>query len=99
LRFPKGPILCNPCRRILHGLGGQPAAVHAAIDLALEQPRRFKHAKVLGYCGQRHGKGFGELRDFCFAAGQPREDCAARGIGQRAEGGVEPAAEIVNHTV
>jgi hypothetical protein len=73
--------------------------VYPAIDFALEQFRRFQYAKVLGNRGQGHGKRLGELRDSCFAAGQPGEDGAARGIGERAKRGVEDAAGIVNHKV
>ena len=89
----------NPRRSILHGLGGQPAAVYAAIDLALQQPRRFKHAQVLGDRGQRHRKRLGQFRDHRFAARQACQDRAPGGIGQSTEGGVQGRRRIVNHMV
>ena len=84
---------------MFHGLRGQPAAVYAAIDFTVEQPRRFQNAQVLGNSGQRHGKRPGQFRDHRLAACQTRQDRAPRGIRERAERGVEPAAVIVNHTV
>ena len=71
----------------------------AAVNLPLQQTRRFQHAQVLGNRWKRHVKRLGKLGNFGFAARQPREDGAARGIGERAESGVQRIAEIVNHTV
>lgn len=90
--FPESPVLRNPCRCIFHGLGGQPAAVHAAIDFPLQQPSGFQHAQVLGNRGERHRKRLGQFRDHGFAARQPHQDRTARGIGQRAERGIKYAA-------
>jgi hypothetical protein len=99
LGFPESPVLCDPGRCIFHRLSGQPAAVYAAIDFTVQQPRGFQHPQVLGNRGQRHGKRLGQFRDHRFAVRQPRQDRSARGIGQRAERGIEYAVRIVNHTV
>jgi hypothetical protein len=47
LRVPEGPLLPDPIGGIFHRLGGQSAAVHEAIDLALEETRGFEHAKQI----------------------------------------------------
>jgi len=99
LGFPESPVMRDPCRRIFHGLSGQPAAVYPAVDLAVEQPRRFKHAQVLGDRGQRHQKRLSQFRDHRFAACQSRQDRAPRGIRQRTESGVQGQRVIVNHMV
>jgi hypothetical protein len=56
-------------------------------------------AQVLGDRGERHVKSRREFANGLRAFGEAREDGAAGGIGEGAEGGVERAAVIVNHMV
>ncbi|HVS89170.1 MAG TPA: hypothetical protein VHF01_13245 [Candidatus Acidoferrum sp.] len=46
LCFPEGAVLRDPGGRVFHGLGREPAVVHAAVDFALEQSRRFEDAQM-----------------------------------------------------
>ena len=46
---------------------------------------------MLGDRGLGHREGLGQLRDRGFPRGQPGQDRPPRGIGERREGGVEPA--------
>ena len=89
MRFPESAVLRDPGVGVLQRLGGEAAAVHAAVDLALEQAGGFEHAEMLGDRGERHRKGLGQFRDHGFAAGQTCQDGTARGIGQGAKGGIE----------
>jgi hypothetical protein len=77
--------------------------VDAAVDFALQKSRGFENTQVLGNGRQGDVEGFRQFRDRGFALGQARQDGAAGGIGERAEGGVERGAtgglRIVNHTV
>jgi hypothetical protein len=77
--------------------------VDAAVDFAVEQAGGFKDAQVLGDRGQRDVEGRGKFGDGSFAAGQPREDGAPRGIGKgperRIERSVVAGDRIVNHMV
>ena len=97
--FPEGPILGNPRRRVLHRFRGQPAAVYAAVDFALQETGSFENPEMLGNRRQRHFERFGQLRNHGFAPRQPGQDGAARGIGERSERGIEHSAGIVNHMV
>jgi hypothetical protein len=99
LVFPEGAVPLNPGGGILHGLGSQAAAVEAAVDFAAEQAGGLQHAEVLGDSRERDVEGRGELGDGGSALGEARENGAARGIGESAEGGVERRAGIVNHVV
>jgi hypothetical protein len=76
--------------------------VDAAVDFALQKSRGFEDAQVFGNRRQGNVEGFRQFRDGSFALGQPRENGAARGVGERAESGIERGAgsrRIVNHTV
>ena len=75
----------------------------AAVDFTPEQARGFEDAQVLGDRGQRDVEGRGKFGDGSFAAGQPRENGAPGGIGERPERriewGVLAGRGIVNHMV
>jgi hypothetical protein len=87
----------DPAGCVLHGLGCQAAAMNAAIDFAAQQAGGFQYAQVFGDCGKRNVEWFGEFADGGYAMCEAREDSAASGIGESAEGGVE--WRIVNHMV
>jgi hypothetical protein len=75
----------------------------AAVDFTPEQACGFEDAQVLGDGGQRDVEGSGKFGDGSFAAGQPRENGAPGGIGERPERriewGVLAGGGIVNHMV
>jgi hypothetical protein len=73
----------------------------AAVDLPLEEPGGFQHAQMFGYGRKGNIERLGQLRDGGLALREARENGAAGGIGERAEGSVEPggAGGIVNHVV
>ncbi len=73
--------------------------VHAAVDFAPEQAGGLENAQVFRDRRERHGKRRGQSLDGGFTLRQAREDGAAGGVRERAEGGVELRGGIVNHTV
>ncbi len=102
LFFPEDAVMLDPLRRGFHGLGGQAAAVDAAVDFAREQAGGFEDAEVLGDGGKGKGKGSGEFGDGGLALRKAGEDGAAGGVGEGGKGGVEGSGGrcgIVNHTV
>ena len=97
--FPKPPVVFDPGRGILHGLGQQTAAAHSAILLAAEQASPLEHPQVLGNGWKGDAKGLGQFAHRGLAAGQARKDGPAGGIGERRESGIERDRAIVNHMV
>jgi hypothetical protein len=99
LRFPERAVLLDPGGRVLHGLSGQPAAVHPAVDLALKQACGLQNAHMLRDGWQRNSEGFGKLCDHGLTLRQAGQDGAAGGIGERTKGGIQGRGGIVNHSV
>jgi hypothetical protein len=99
LRFPERAVLLDPGSGVPEGLSGQPAAVHAAGDLALKEAGGLQYAHMLRDGWQRNVKGFGKLCDHGLALREAGQDGAAGGIGEGTEGGIQGRAEIVNHSV
>lgn len=83
----------------MHGLGGEAAAVDAALDLATQQAGGFKDAQMLGDGGKGYGERRGKALNGGFTPRETRQDGPARGIGEGAKGCVEPGGGIVNHRV
>jgi hypothetical protein len=81
--------------------------VNAPVDFPAQQAGGLQNAQVFGDGGQRNVERRGQLADCRLALGQPAKDGAARGIGERAKGGVEGICasrsglrrRIVNHMV
>ncbi len=71
--------------------------MHAAVDLAFENPRFFKDADVLRDPGLRDRKSGSNLPDRHRLAGKPLDDTPARRIGQSSKNRVQTSN--VNHTV
>jgi len=71
----------------------------AAVNFALQETSGFQHAEMFrdGRKGDRERSC--EFLDGSSASGEARENGAARGVGQRAEGDVQRRGGIVNHTV
>ena len=64
--------------------------MHGAAFLgAQHQSGVFEHLQVLHEAGQRHRMGLGEVAHGRRPLGQPRNDVAPRGVGQRPEDLVE----------
>ena len=100
LRFPEAAVVLDPGRCVLHRLGAQAAAMDSAVFLPRDEAGGFQHAQVFRYGGERHFVGRGEVADRCCTlACEARENSAARGVGERSEGGIEHVSSIVNHMV
>ena len=63
--------------------------MHAAIDLALEEPRGFQHAHMFRNGGQRNAERPCQLRNHGLAMCETGQNGAARGIGERAKRGIQ----------
>ena len=90
--------MLDPAGCVFHGLGCQAAVMNAAIDFATQQAGGFQYAQVFGNRWKGNVEWFGEFADRGFAMCEAREDSAAGGIGEGAEGGVK-RSRIVNHMV
>jgi hypothetical protein len=99
LVFPEGAVMFDPAGGVFHRLGIEAAAMNASVDFATEQSGRFEDAKMLGDGRQRNVEWGGQFRDGGFALGKTRENGAASGVGESAEGSVQEASGIVNHVV
>jgi len=99
LRFPERAVLLDPGGRVPEGLRGQPAVVHAAIDLALKETCGLQYAHMLRDGWQRNPERFGKLGDHGLTLCEAGQDGAAGGIGERTEGGIQGRGGIVNHSV
>lgn len=99
MRFPEQPVALNPLRRIFHGLGDQPAAMHAAVFVPRYEPGVSKHAQMLRYGGQRHVVRRSQIANGSFAGREPRQYATASGVGKRGERGIQLAFIIFNHMV
>jgi hypothetical protein len=99
LRFPEAAVRFNPVRRVSQRRGDDAAVARAAVLADIGESRALQHAHVFGNGGERHVEARRELPDRLVALGEPREDGAPGGIGERAERGVEDSAGMVNHVV
>jgi hypothetical protein len=99
LRFPERAVLLDPGGRVPEGLRGQPAVVHAAIDLALKETCGLQYAYMLRDGWQRNAERLGKLGDPGLTLCEAGQDGAAGGIGERTEGGIQGRGGIVNHSV
>jgi hypothetical protein len=71
------------------GLALEVAAPPLGIALAHDEPGAFEHVDVARHRGQREIEGRGQLADGRVTLGEPREDGAARGVGEGREHGIE----------
>lgn len=99
LRFPEDAVRFDPIRRVSQRRGDDAAVARAAVLADIGEARALQHAHVLGDGGERHVEARGEFADRLVALGEPCEDGAPGGIGERAERGVEDPAGMVNHVV
>jgi len=99
LRLPKSAVRLDPARDVLHWARDEPAAANAALLRMRHQAGALEHAQMLVDAGEGHAKRTRQLRERRFARGQPGEDRAARGVGERGERGVECGCVILNHMV
>jgi hypothetical protein len=70
-----------------------------ALALARDQAGALEYAHMLGDGGQRHPERRGDLAHARRATREPGQDRPPRGVGKRAERGVELLRRIVNHMV
>jgi hypothetical protein len=99
LRFPERAVLLDPGGRVPEGLCGQPAAVHATVDLAIKEAGGLQYAHMLRDGWQRNAERFSKLCDHGLTLCEAGQDGAAGGIGERTEGGIQGRDGIVNHSV
>lgn len=77
-------------------------ALGAAVLPFGDEAGTFQHGDVLLYCGKRHLVARGEFADGRIRVHDPRQDVAARGVGQRTEQLVEHLGRVLptyNHLV
>jgi hypothetical protein len=84
------------------GIGAAGDALGAAVLAFGHQPGALEHGDMFLDGGERHVVAGGELAHRGFAVHHPRQDVAARGVGERAEDLVERlrgGLQIYNHMV
>src|SRR5215211_348557 len=69
--IPEHAIALEPRGGLAQPVRRERAAVHAAVDRALDEPGVLEHADVLGHGDQRHLERGGELADRCLAVREP----------------------------
>ena len=99
LRLPKSAVLVDPARGVLHGARHEPAVADTTPFRVRHEAGPLEHAQMLVDAGEGHAKRARKVRDRRVARGQPGEDRAARGIGERGEGAVECGIAKLNHVV
>jgi hypothetical protein len=99
LLFPELPVMLDPFGRVLHGFGGQAAAINSSVFPPRDKLCPLEHPQVLGHARERYFVGRGQIADGGFALRQPRQDAAPGGVGKRRKCGVELGPGILNHVV
>src|SRR5258706_12128951 len=89
---PVVTVAGQPHSRLAERLRLEMAEARGRPAVARDEPGLLEHLEMLGDSRLRHRKRRGKLGDGCVTLGQPREDRAPRGIGER----TEHAAELVN---
>lgn len=79
--------------------GSQSAIVCPAPHFPLDQPGIFQCPYVLRCCGQRHGKGSGQLTNRPFSLAKLTHHLSAGGIAESVENGIQSCVVIFNHVV
>jgi len=87
--LPQLAILLEPGVGVAQRRRHEPARPALRVAPARDQPGALEHLEVLRDRGLAHRERFRELHHRRLAPGEPREDRAARRIGERGEGGVE----------
>src|SRR6185437_15475840 len=95
---PEHAIVLDPLGGGAHGTGVELAAVHPTVARAANEPGVLEDAQVLRDCRTRDLEWCREVANGCLARGEPRENRAARGIGECGEGSIQPCASG-NHKV
>src|ERR1700741_4683820 len=84
--LPVAPVTLGPLRHLLQRPGLQLARPRLAAAAATDESSALEHFEMLGNCRLTHGKRFSELHHARLPVGEPREDSAARRVGERGEG-------------
>src|SRR5580700_6583982 len=95
-RFPDGALLGEPVLGPIHGAWHQAACADAAMLLRLDESSGLQHTDVFHEARQSHVERMGEFAHGSLALREPRNDCAPRWIGERAEHVVE-MRRMVSH--
>ncbi len=99
LILPEAAIAGDPRVRRAHRAGDEPAAPHAAVAPAHDEPRALEYAHVLGHGREGHVERLGEGAHGGFPGqGEVGEHGAPGRIGEGRERRVESGA-ILNHVV
>ena len=98
LRFPEATVLGDPLERGAHGRGAERRPAHSSLFLDGGQSGALQHAHVFGDRGERHVESRCELTNGAIARGEPGEDVAPGGVGERGEGVIERPRKV-NHMV
>ena len=85
--------------RLAERAGVQPAAHDTPALLPFDEARALEDVQVLEEARERHPEGFRKLADRMPAARKKGQHSPPRGVGERAENGVEGRGLIVNHPV
>jgi hypothetical protein len=97
--FPEPARIGEPARSVDQRCAYEGDVVFPALAFARDQAGALEHAHVLGDGGQRHTERRGDLAHARRATREAGQDRPSRGVGKRAERGVEFLRRIVNHMV
>jgi hypothetical protein len=90
-------IASQPYSRRAQWLRFEVAEAGGGAAVARDQTGLFEHLEVTRDGWLRHPKGCGQLRNGRIARGQPREERAASGIGQRTKHSAELIVSVYSH--
>lgn len=97
--LPETAIPRDPRVGRAHRPHHEAAAAHPPILAPDDEPGALQDAEVAGDGGERHPEGPRQRADRRLAGGEPGEDGAPDGIGERGEGRVEGGRATINHMV
>lgn len=98
LVLPEPAVLVEPVSGTSHGGWQQAHPTNTTFTPALHKASALEHNEVLANRGERHREGTCQLADGRLSGREPRDNRAPRGVGKRAEDGIE-AGLGVNHMV
>src|ERR1700681_2453756 len=87
--LPVAAIALGPFRHVLERGCLQAGGPGLGLAAAGNEAGSLEHLQMLGDCWLAHVEGPRQLHHAGFPGSEPREDCAARGIGQRGKGLVQ----------
>src|SRR5438132_444027 len=88
--FPEPAVFLYPVGDLLERPRLEPGGAPLCLPAPGDQPGPFEHPEVLGYSGQGHVEGLGQLSHGRRPRRQAGEDRSTRGIGERSERAIQP---------